>query len=260
MSRPRSALFLIALLLSAAAEPAAAIHVPPTPENVLELEGSSRIFLDLGDFDPVLDLTGRFEGRDFAFRYRALSLGGYYRLHRNVKAGLFYRLQAGARHDDDWVLLDNGDWEWQDTRSRLEQVLVADLTPRFLLPFLPGQDWVLAVKGRYLFNTFNRHQVLLLRPQLSYFWLRRRQPLLTVSAAYGIYGALNFSDQFLYRKVPYLDVLYHLADAVKLSLGVSRRQLHWSSSADIARSGESDYSVDQSSWMMRSAVILQLDL
>ena len=251
---------MVALLLLAVATPLAAEHVPPTPDGIFELETVSRLFVDIEKWEPMLEVTGQFEDEEFEFRYRALTLGSYYRFHRNVKAGAFYRVQAGARHDDDWVVLDNGDWEWQDTTSRAEHVLIADLTPRFLLDFIPGENWVFALKNRYFFNTFNSQHSLLARPQLTYFWIRDRQPVLNVSAAYALYMALNFSDQLIYQRAPYVEALYHVTDSVKLTAGIARKTVHWSSSQDIDRVGDPDYSVDQTAWRATVGAIFQLQL
>ncbi len=242
-----------------AVAPAASEHVPPTPDGFTELETSARLFLRHEAWEPMVEATGRFEGEDFEFRYRSLTLGSYYRLHRNVKAGAFYRLQWGARHDDDWILLDDGGWEWEDSTDRAEQVLIGDVTPRFLLEFMPGENWVLALKNRYFFNTFNEQQSYLIRPQLTYFWVRDRRPVLNVSAAYGLYAALNFSDQPVYERAPYIDVLYHLTDAVKVNAGLARRTVHWSTSEDLEKAGDETYSVDQTSWLVRAGVIIRLD-
>ncbi|MFP4012239.1 MAG: hypothetical protein ACLFUM_11090 [Spirochaetaceae bacterium] len=256
----RAATFLAlaaATLLPVAGE-LSAEHVPSTPDGELEVEAVSRVFVKLDRLEPMLEAVGRFEGEDLDFRYRAVTAGGYYRVHRNVKVGAFYRLQAGARHDDDWVLRD-GDWEWRETSSRAEHVLLGDVTPRLLLDFLPGESWVFALKNRYFLNTFNAHQTLLTRPQLTYFLLRAREPVVNVSVAYGLYWALDFSDQALYRHSPYLEVLYHATDAVKLTAGFTRNTVHWSSSEDVAEAGATDYSVDGTSWLLTAGLIFRVD-
>jgi hypothetical protein len=237
------------------ATPVAAEHVPPTPDGFAEFEAVSRLFLRAEDWDPMIELVGRFEGEDAEFRYRALTAGTYYRIHQNVKVGGFYRLQFGARHDDDWVLRDDGEWEWQDTTGRAEHVLLADVTPRFLLEFLPGENWVFGVKNRYAFNAFNSHQTLLVRPQLTYFWLKNRRPILNVTAAYGLYGALNFSDELLYRHSPYLDAIIHLGDVTKLNMGVARKTVHWATSEDVEEGWDDGYSIDQTAWLFTAGVI-----
>ena len=69
------------------------------------MEGQGRVQLtaELGRLDPMLEAQGLLENLAEGRWYRALTLGGYYRLHRNLKLGAFYRLQWGALHNDDWI-------------------------------------------------------------------------------------------------------------------------------------------------------------
>jgi hypothetical protein len=179
-----------------------------------------------------VELDGRFEDSNLEFRYRSLTAGAYFRLLKNLKAGAFYRLQQGARHDDDWIEPSVGVWEWVDSRSRTEQVLILDLSPRFLLDFLPGRNWVFAVKNRYHYNTFNDQQSILIRPGLTYFLVRSREPVLNLSLNYGFYIPLNFGETFLYEHTPYLSALYHLNRNIKLELSAAYKTVIWSSSED----------------------------
>jgi len=253
-----AAAVLAVLFMLGPANPAAAQNDPP--EGFVELEMVSRLFVDVDAWDPMAELVGRFEGEDFDFGYRALTLGTYYRVHRNLKAGAFYRVQQGARHDEDWDVRYNGDLKREDTTGRTEQVLIADATPRFLLDFLPGEDWVLAVKNRYHFNTYNTNQSLLLRPQLTYFLIRDRRPVINVTGAYGVYLALNFSDQLVYEHAPYLDLIYHLTDETMLNAGVAWKTVHYAAGDNSGRWDDSDYSADQSSWLLTAGVIFRLGL
>ncbi|MFP4374588.1 MAG: hypothetical protein ACLFPO_09675, partial [Spirochaetaceae bacterium] len=159
---------------------------------------------------------------------------------------------GGARHDDDWVLLDDGGWVWRDRTGRAEQVLIGDVTPGFLLDFIPGEYRACALKNRYFFNTLNTEHSYPVRPQLTYFWIRDRRPVLNLSGAYGFYTALNSSDRLVYEQTPYVEVPCHLTDAVKVHAGLARRTVHWSSSEDSDKGWEGDYSVDQTSWLVRA--------
>jgi hypothetical protein len=253
-----AALILAVLFIAGPAVSAAAQDDPP--EGFVELEMVSRLFLDVGEWDPMAELVGRFEGEKFEFGYRALTLGSYYRFHENVKAGAFYRVQQGARHDEDWDVRYDGDLKREKTTDRTEHVLIGDVTPRFLFDFLPGEDWVFAVKNRYHFNTYNSNQSLLIRPQLTYFWVENREPVLNVTGAYGVYLALNFSDQLVYEHTPYVDVIYHLTDATKLNAGAAYKTVHYAAEADSNRWDDSDYSADQSTWLLRAGVIFRLGI
>jgi hypothetical protein len=189
--------------------------MPETAGGVVEMENHLRLFLKHGDFTSVAELVGRWEGESFEFRYRALTLGGYYRVTRQLKLGNFYRVQQGERHDDDWIDLNPG-WVWRDTRKRTEQLLILDASPRFLLGFLPDRNWVFILKNRYLFNTFNHRHTLTIRPGVTYLLLRGRDPFLNFSFNYDLYVPLNYGSSFLYAHWPYLNMLYHLSSAVKL--------------------------------------------
>jgi hypothetical protein len=198
-----------------------------------------------------VEVEGRLEDSDHQFRYRAVIAGAYYRLHKNVKAGAFYRVQQGARHDDDWISPAVDEWEWVDSRDRTEQVLLLDVTPRFLFDFLPGEDWVFAIKNRYMYNTFNNHHSLMVRPGLTYFLMRNREPVFTFSLNYGFYIPLNFGDRFFYEHEPYLSVLYHLNRNVKLELTGAYKIVTWSTSEDAETApGGEPYAVNAGAFVL----------
>ena len=206
-------------------------HFPEIPTGFVEVQGHGRLFVYHGDLSAMVEYVGRLEEPDLSYRYQSLTAGGYYRAHRNLKVGAFYKLQIGARHDDDWIVAPYPDWVWRDTTGRVEHVAMIDATPRFLLDFLPGRDWVGSVKARYAYNFFNGHQTLLIRPGLTYFWLRDREPFLNVSVQYPGYVALNFGDRLLYNHGPYLKVLYHVSPLLQVDVGVSRQNIYWTESA-----------------------------
>ena len=258
--RKRSVLLTVAAVafLAGTISPAYAEHIPPTPTGVVELSNHARVFLRADDWNPMLSLEWRFEGEEFALGARSLTLGTYYRVHRNVKIGGFYRLQAGARHDDDWIEDDMMMWEWQDTSNRYEHQLVFDVTPRFLLEFLPGENWVLYLKTRYIYNTFNTHQVLQTRPSLTYFHLVDREPLVNVSAAFDAYFSLNFGDTALYRFYPYLNVLYHASPLLKIDASFAPETVVWSTSQDAIADGP--YTVFYRPYVFGLGVIFYVDM
>ncbi|MEX2444677.1 MAG: hypothetical protein WD492_13805 [Alkalispirochaeta sp.] len=246
---------ILALIFSVAS--VSADHVPSTPADGFEIQGHSRFFLYRDDLSTMVEYAGRFE--DPGLGYRSLTLGGYYRLHKNVKAGAFYRLQSGAQHDDDWVTTNPG-WEWTDTSERLEHVAMFDLTPRFLLDFLPGGNWVFAVKSRYEYNFFDGQQVLFVRPGLTWFWIVDRRPVMNVSAQYATYFSLNFGDKVWYRHGPYLNLLYHVLPWLQLDASVAYQAAYWSESADFRDSHPNESyanNVDRS-WILDLGVIVTL--
>jgi len=231
---------LVGLLMTLAAPSLPASHIPVLPTGVVEWQGRLAATLNTQYFDPFLEVRGRIEGPEHELRYRSITVGSYARPHPNVKLGVFYRLQAGARHDDDWVTTEAAPgWAWQDTRGRLESVLIGDISPRFLLPFLPGRDWVFMLKARYEINLFDLHQSILLRPGITYFLMRDREPLASFSLAWGVYFPLSFGTTVIYEHAPYLEALVHLGPFVMLEATASLKTVTWSPSQDLKDSGES---------------------
>jgi hypothetical protein len=222
-------------LLLIAAGALYADHLPMIPTDGFEIHTHARLFYYHDDLSGMAEYVGRFEEPDLEFRYQSLTLGGYYRAHENVKVGAFYKVQLGARHDDDWVDTDPG-WEWVDTSSRFEHLALLDVTPRFLLDFLPGGNWVVSLKNRYEYNFSDSRQSLLVRPGLTWFWLVDREPVLNVSAQYATYLSLNFGDKIWYRHGPYLNLLYHLTRFLQVDLSVARQTTYWSESVDFRES------------------------
>ncbi len=243
MSACRIALSAAALALLACL-PAAASHIPVLPGGPVEGQGRVQVTAELGRLDPLLEAQGLLQNPAEERWYRALTLGAYYRLHRNLKLGAFYRLQWGALHNDDWIgtpAVPDWLWEWRDTSERLEQLLILDLSPRFLLPFLPGRDWVFQLKSRYLLNFWNLQSSLLLRPELTWFWIVDRRPVLNLSLAYGLYFPLNFGETLVYEHGPYLALLYHFSPAVQLELAASYPIRIWTTVPDVITAGETPY-------------------
>ncbi len=235
-------------------------HVPPRPELPLELETHLRAFWQLGSWEPMVSLDARAED-DFELFYRSLTLGSYYRVHRNVKIGAFYRLQQGARHDDDWIASSDppGEFEWDDTNSRFEHLFFADVSPRFLIPQLPGGNWVFMLKNRYFYNTFNQQQWLTVRPGLTWFYIVDREPVINVALNYDFYVPLNFGETFLYGHAPYLNVLYHLSPTVKIDATVAHRTRTWSTSEDVQDDpAHGDYRRRVRSWVIGLGTVLRL--
>ena len=209
---------------------------PLIPDPGFELSAHARLFGDVGPLEAMLEYAGTYETDREAIVHR-LTAGGYYRVHRNLKAGAFYRLQFGARHDEDWIKVSMDDWRWRDTSQRLEHVAILDLTPRLLLDFLPGSNWVLAVKNRYELTAFRQDDPVLLhsllvRPGLTYFLLRDREPLLNLSLQYATYWSLSFGDVPWYRHGPYLNVLYHLAPGLSVDASLGMQWVYWTESSD----------------------------
>lgn len=219
---------LIALLIS----PLFADHLE-IGENSLNAGSRIAMIADLGDWDILTDVNAEYRGAE-PLRI-SFNAGTYYRVHKNLKAGIFYSLKTGQRHDEDWIS-NNGSWEWVDTATRLEHQVSGDLTPRFLLPFLPGKSWVFSLKNRYSYNFYDGHQSYFLMPAITWFYMKDREPVLNIQAGYAIYLPLNFSDSPLYKQGPWVDTIFHLNNDLSLEWRGEYLTTHWT----VKTSGSSD--------------------
>ncbi len=244
---------IILLIVFSAPQAVFSNHIPVTELGV-EFRGRTAFLPDYGIVDPFVELEGRLQGSPQQFRYGALTMGSYFRVLKNLKVGVFWKLQQGVRHDDDWIA-SGADWIWRDTRGRFEHLLMLDVTPRFLLPFLPGENWVVSLKGRYIFNAFNLHHSIYLRPGLTFFLIRNRNPLLNVSLNYGVYFPLNFSESFIYEHEPYLTLLFHLTSRIKIETTAAFRTVMWSTSREVLESGEGGYLIPDQSFVIGAGIL-----
>lgn len=236
---------------------AASEHVPSAPGSSVGFESHLRGFYHIDNWNPMLSLDFRAED-EFEHLYRSLTLGSYYRLHPNLKIGAFYRLQQGARHDDDWVA-SGSTFAWKDSTWRNEHVFFGDISPRVLIPWIPGRDWVFMLKSRYFYNTYNQHQWLQLGPGLTYFWILDRKPILNVSVQYEWYLPLNFSDETVYAHWPYFTLLYHLTPEIGIDASLGYRTLTWSTSKDVSDDpNHGDYTKRIRTWMFGLGAIFRL--
>lgn len=205
-------------------------------ESSAEFEFRAVIAPDTGRIDPLVEISTAFQPDSKPLGLSSLTAGAYFRIIDNLKLGAFYRMQLGARHDDDWVSDGAGGWSWADSVNRLEHLLIADATPRALLPFLPGKDWVGSLKARYIYNFYNDQQTLYLRPGLTYVHMVRRSPVFNLTLAYAAGMGINFSSG-VYSHDLYANGLYHLSDGVKLELRVGWNRTAWETSADGIEAG-----------------------
>jgi hypothetical protein len=257
--RMRTAALAALVLAAAALSAAAAGTIPDPPPGVVDVQGRTQLVANIGAFDVLAEILGRTEHVTATPGFfGSVTLGGYYRLFKNLKVGAFYRLQDGAHHDDDWVSDGIGNWGWQDTSGRLENILMLDASPRVMLDFLPGRNWVFMLKGRYMYNFFNGYQTIMARPELTYFWIQDRVPILNVSLSYEMYFPLNFGSTLLYEAYPYLTVLWHATPDVALELGGAYKTIVWSTSADAVLGGDPSYQIYFNSFAVTLGVVITL--
>lgn len=231
-------------------------HIPESHPVFFEGEATLRGIVKLNEFTFMADFTQRMEGSEKRLHYRSLNTGFYYRFLRHLKGGFFYRVQAGALHDDDWISLSPG-WKWRDTERRDEHLVFADITPRFPLPVF-NRRLIADIKTRYFFNTYNLHHTITVRPGITWFWMDGITPFMNFSIRYEAYFPLNYSKKTLYEQWVYLNSLYHFNDTVKIGISLSYRERNWTPSRDFREShpGEGYLLTDRSVMLGLSAVFI----
>lgn len=217
---------IILLLLVTAGLPVfAGHHTPGEHGDAGHIALAARIasLFDFDDMDVFLGIEGNKPLDDYI--QTELTAGFIYRLHPNLKAGVFYHLNTGLRHDDDWILTD--DWVWADSSTRFEHSISVELAPRWLLREMLGLDSVFSLKTAYHLNFFNFQQTVSFRPEFTYFHLVDREPVFNLSASYGAYVPLNFGRLPFYKQAAYLNMIQHVNDLVKLEYRVSYNLSTW---------------------------------
>ncbi len=231
-------LILSVLLIVQTAAVTYAEHIPVMDPFTAHYESRFTIIGNRMGFNPYAEINIRFASNDINPEYMHILLGSYYRIHKNIKIGGFYKLQTGARHDDDWVDLNPG-WEWADSLKRFESLLIFDITPRFKIPVVLMNNSIASVKMRYQYNFFNNQQTVLVKPGLSYFNIKNRAPVWNGTLAYSVYIPLNFSEAFIYEHGPYVNFIYHLNSSVKFEIRANLYNRTWTSGADSIALGDS---------------------
>lgn len=194
----------------------------------VEFETALRGFWKSGSWEPMGELVGRlqFEGRKVS---RSVMLGSYFKNLPWLKTGAFLRVQAGQRHDDDWVRSPRGAWSWRDTEDRNETVLVLDASPRLKL----GGGWLGMLKTRYEHNAFNSQNTAKLQPELSWFWMRGLEPLAHFALRYEADLALGWSRDPLREQWVYASALWHAPVGLIVGPTVALRDGVFEESSDV---------------------------
>jgi hypothetical protein len=253
----RRGLFVIALIAAAAVAAAAQTRTHPFSQGDIDLQGRAQLVANIGSWDVLAELLGRLDGLDTPLHsVESVTVGGYYRVIPNLKVGALYRVQAGVRHDDDVIanpVTQQG--EWNDTSQRLESVLMLDVSPRFQLGFLPGANWVLMLKGRYLYDVWNGQMSVMARPELTWFWIQGRDPFLNISLSYEMYFPVNFGSSVIYQSYPWLSLLYHATPEIGIEISGAYKTTTWSTSTSWAAQGWNSYSTQINSWAFSLGVV-----
>lgn len=250
-------IFVIAFVAAAAVWAGAQTHVPPFSQGDVDLQSRAQLVANIGSWDVLAELLGRLDGLDTPLHsFESVTVGGYYRVILNLKVGALYRVQAGARHDNDVIANQTTQQgEWNDTSQRLESILMLDVSPRFQLGFLPGANWVLMLKGRYLDDVWNGQMSVMARPELTWFWIRDRDPFLNISLSYEMYFPVNFGTTFIYQSYPWLTVLWHAGPEIGVEISGAYMTTVWSTSTSWAAAGWATYSTPINSWEFSLGVV-----
>ena len=208
---------------------ASASLLPQSHDGELNNRITLRAFKKIKDWS----LLGEYEYRTEveSRNYQSLKIGGRYRLLRNLKLGAYFRRTMGERHDDDWIKPDNN-WIWDDTNSRGESHLILEATPRMMMSFLPGENWVGEFRINLEQNLYNDNSSLKFRPGLTYFWFNDGEPFINFYTQYELYMPLNYSEVTFYEKWIYVGMLWHTSKEVKLGLSVATRDQAWTNSKE----------------------------
>lgn len=179
---------------------------------------------------------------------QTFTLGAYHRILKFLRWGLFYRRAYGLRHDNDWTNPGTG-WAWTNTNGRGEDFLIADITPRVQLNFMPGENWVAEFKTRYFYDFFNQQQTLTLRPGLFYFWMKDNEPFINLSLEYEMYLPLNYGTSTIYEQWVYLAALYYLKESIQLGPFIDFHSQTWGTSASFLAKANRSYSITENSML-----------
>lgn len=240
--------FLFGAILSISSE-----HIPGSTNSGIQYQSRIAVIGNLENWNPYLELSGNLDSKIEPSYYHILT-GSYYRLHKNLKIGAFYLLQGGSRHDDDWTALNPG-WEWRNSINRIENNLMLDITPRFIIPYILNRKTVSFLKIRYKYNFYNNQQTILFKPGINYFNMRDRKPVWNAGLSYSFYIPLNFSEVFLYEHGPYINIIYHINELLKLEARSSIQFKTWTTGADSLALGDS-YSVTENKLIVGLGIII----
>lgn len=229
--------------------------VPTVPGGV-EPGGSVRLFLNHDRLSYYAEMTGADETGGRAFD-RTL-LGAYYRVLHGLKVGAFYGRAYGLRHDEDWVS-NAGGWAWNNTNSRGENLIIGDVTPATELEFL-GENWVGEFKTRYIYDTFNGQQSLVLRPGLRYFLMRGDEPFMNFFFQFEALLPLNYGVQSIYEKWAYVGALYHVNDHVDVGGFTAAKWETWGSTASFINSGGPAYAITTQTWQIGAVGVFNFSI
>ena len=248
-------IFFFNLILTLITIQVQAVPTVPTVSSGIAPALNLRLFSDQGSFLLYSELAATSDTDQRT--EKNFTLGTYYKLLPGIKIGAFYSREYGLRHYADWAPT-NGVWSWTQTNARAEDFFIFDMTPRVQLNFLPTENWVAELKARYEFNAFNHEQTLMLRPGLTYFWLREDEPFINFFLQYEADIALNYGVQTVAERWLYLGGLYHVCNSVDLGAYAALKWQNWGSPPAYIAKGVLPYNVGAESTVIGLLAILHL--
>jgi len=156
---------------------------------------------------------------------KALTLGTRYRAFKNLKLGLFFSQRYGIWHDRDWIK--KSKWIWRENDSRGEFNSILELSPRAMLDFIPGKNWIFEGRVRWEHNFHEQHDTIIVRPGLSYFWFLKGEPFMNFFAQYEIHHPLNYGNASIRENWAYFGILKHINPHFSVGLTYSLYKMLW---------------------------------
>ena len=233
-----------------------ASHIPLDQSRNNDLEFTARFFYSADKWTSLAEIFKADQVQDQ--QYKSFLLGSYYRFHENIRAGLFFKRQYGFRHNADWIVDSVVDWRWRNTNDRAEDLVIFDLSPRVLLPFLPGDGWTFDFKTRYEYNFFNKDQYLRLVPTVTYYWIHNDSPFINVYVQAEQAFPVNFKSEGPTEKWLYLGLLYSFDSQWQVGLSTSKKEMSWKSTDEFVQLTGASYNNKNSSTAMGLLLIYKL--
>ena len=244
-------LFLIFAIMVNCSSVFAVGNVPDSIHKSSETEARFRYL------QPVKNLTlfaeAQVSDQSEAREYKSILLGSYFRFFDNLRAGLFYQRQYGFRHDEDWFKDPVTLWQWKNTNDRGEDLALLDISPKFSF----AENWTFEFKARYEYNFFNSDRSLRLRPNLTYFYLRDGEPLVSFFLQAEQVLALNYGTHSVNERWIYLGGLYHYSSTWQFGLFAAQKWQQWSSTPNYTAITGKTYTVDADSDVLGLTLILK---
>jgi hypothetical protein len=168
--------------------------------------------------------------------YSQVMLGGYYRITKRLRMGLFTQAEQGLRWDTDWKDK-NGIWNWEGSSNRWDYSTVLDSTYMDEITKRTTYEY----KIRFFYYHSRDALQLRIRPGLRHFIFKEGKPLWQLYTAVEGYAPINYGDGLLYEFWLYGGVLYQVSKHFSLGPLVSFRQRWFRSYDAFENKGNSNF-------------------